>query len=342
MLFFELIQVAIGTRETLSSTPTVKEWNNLYEQSQKQALTGIAFSAISKLPKEQRPDLSLCWQWSEDAKQIEENNQQNKKRCEQLIRRLKSDGLEGLILKGQSHLQYYPEEIRNLRTSGDIDVWVYNILKDDIKYPKRYILEYSQSLLPGNHLCYIHYDFPVFSDIPVELHIRPSFLSNPFYNGRLQKWFDEQKQNADKQTICLLHIYKHLFEEGFGLRQLLDYYYIGLNQQTWIPNECAKFGLTEFAYDIVYVLHKAFDPSIDITGCKTERGEFLLNEILKGGNFGQYDDRIQHNGGATRHAWEKLKHNLRLIQYYPSEVLWEIPFRLYHWCWRTLKLWRFE
>lgn len=342
MLFFELIQVAIGTRRTLSSTPTVQEWEDLYAQSQKQALTGIAFSAISKLPKEQRPELSLSWQWNEDTLLIKENNRQNQKRCEQLLHRLRKDGLEGLILKGQTHQLYYPEELRNLRESGDIDVWIYNVSKEGIKYPKRYILEYCQSLLPGKHLCYIHYDFPVFSDIPVELHIRPSFLLNPIYNSRLQKWFDSQKSNVNIQTICLLHIYKHLFEEGIGLRQLLDYYYIVKQSKSWITAEYARFGLASFAQDIKYVLYSVFDPTIDITECNQERGEFLLKEILIGGNFGKYDHRIHHQGGAIRHAWEKFKHNLRLIGFYPSEVLCEIPFRLYHWSWRTFKLWKLE
>jgi len=33
MLFFELLQVAVGNRERLSQVPTAVEWSDLYEES---------------------------------------------------------------------------------------------------------------------------------------------------------------------------------------------------------------------------------------------------------------------------------------------------------------------
>lgn len=70
-------------------------------------------------------------------------------------------------------------------------------------------------------------------------------------------------------------------------------------------------------------------------------GKFLPDEIMKAGNFGKYDDRIKHGGTQTQHAWEKTKHNLRLLAHYPGEVLWEPFFRVYHWIWRRFELWRY-
>lgn len=71
-------------------------------------------------------------------------------------------------------------------------------------------------------------------------------------------------------------------------------------------------------------------------------GQFLLNEIMQAGNFGKHDTRISRDGGKTRHAWEKLKHNFRLVGHYPEEVLWEPVFRVYHWIWRRFELWKHE
>lgn len=81
-----------------------------------------------------------------------------------------------------------------------------------------------------------------------------------------------------------------------------------------------------------------------------KEGKFLLAEIMQAGNFGKYDERIARGSKSfmgfkvscsISHAIEKTKHNLRLLKHYPEEVLWEPFFRVYHWIWRKLELWRY-
>ena len=71
-------------------------------------------------------------------------------------------------------------------------------------------------------------------------------------------------------------------------------------------------------------------------------GEFLLQEILKAGNFGKYDERLKEETGAgtMKHALAKTKHNMRLFEYYTEEVIFEPFFRVYHYIWRRFRLWR--
>lgn len=42
-----------------------------------------------------------------------------------------------------------------------------------------------------------------------------------------------------------------------------------------------------------------------------------------------------------REGIEKTKHNLRLVRHYPEEAICEPFFRVYHFLWRKLSLWRF-
>ena len=45
-LFFELMQVALGTRICLSHTPSADEWGELYAMAKKQSLVGICFAGV--------------------------------------------------------------------------------------------------------------------------------------------------------------------------------------------------------------------------------------------------------------------------------------------------------
>lgn len=373
-LFFELIQVALQVRSSLSTTPTKEKWMELYDICQKQAMLGIAYAGIELLPQSQKPDLSILWPWSNDVKSIEEENLVHQKRCKLLLNNLYRDGFNAIIIKGQSLLPYYPKHLQNRREPGDIDVWVTSNKDTPSSTPLKQIIDYAQRTLPNQYLCYIHYDFHVFSDVEVELHIRPSFVCNPFYNHRLQKWFrvlaskiavrGSKQANIDLYTtkqideeeqaiILLLHIYKHMFETGIGFRQLLDLHLVLCSNPASNISNIQKtlkgFGVSLFFDDIIYVLHHTFKyvpkgilTPLQFTPLQIKRGEFLLKEIVQAGNFGHHDARINHQGGQVRFAWEKLKHNLRLMHYYPQEVLWEPFYRLYHWIWRTLQLWRFE
>ena len=55
-LFFELIQVAIGTRISLSHMPSADEWGELYDMAKKQSLVGICFAGIQKLVNSEKED----------------------------------------------------------------------------------------------------------------------------------------------------------------------------------------------------------------------------------------------------------------------------------------------
>lgn len=378
--FFELLQVAIGNRLMLSVVPSAEEWQSIYDLSKKQALTGIAFRGCEKLPAGQRPPMLLFIKWSGMAIKLKEKNQDISQKCVEVTEMFKRDGFDACVLKGQGNLANYPEDLGCYRTPGDIDVW----LTPSVSYKKpiRSVVDYVNSIASGRFICYIHTDFSAIRGTEIEVHIRPSFLCSPLRNKRLQKWFDDEKtrsfplrggqtvgdsisfpipSNSFNAVYQLLHIYKHLFEEGIGLRQILDYYFVikrlmmkdegshsmndrRLRMKDEIMNTLERFGMKKFAGAIMYVLQTVFAMPQEYMLCAPDKreGQFLLNEIMQAGNFGKHDTRISHDGGKTKHAWEKLKHNFRLVGHYPEEVLWEPVFRVYHWIWRRFDLWRFE
>ena len=48
-LFFELIRVAIGKQDSLSRTPSAKEWKHLFKIAERQRLLGICFYGVKKV-----------------------------------------------------------------------------------------------------------------------------------------------------------------------------------------------------------------------------------------------------------------------------------------------------
>ena len=87
------------------------------------------------------------------------------------------------------------------------------------------------------------------------------------------------------------------------------------------------------------------DERLMITDCtwllcepNEREGKKLFEEIMEGGNFGQYDtrDAALKKDGMVKHGVWKLKRVMRLVRSYPEEALWEPVFRVWHLGWRLL------
>ena len=351
-LFFHLIRCGIGKQRELPYTPSHDEWQKLFEIAKKQTLAGIAFTAVERLPQQQRPPKEIILQLYTLCENIKKQNSELDKKCAIVSAKFKSEGFNNCILKGQGIAQLYPNP--SLRTPGDIDIWLGGSEKEIIEYVKKY--------LPNSLPIYHHIDFPILPGLEIEVHYRPSWLYNPFANKRLQRFFEENAATqfgnsitttggcsfpvptvAFNRVYILLHIYRHLFQEGIGLRQLLDYYFVldhGFSQEE--GKECAKtlkeLGLEKFAAATTYILQEKFglEREKQIIAPDNRRGEFLLNEVMTAGNFGKYDTRYSmvSKENEFAHFLNSMKRIARLIFQYPSETLWSPYFKIWHYFWR--------
>ena len=350
-LFFALIRCGIGKENTLSYSPTPTQWEELFDISKKQTLAGIAFAGIERLPAEQRPPKEIIFQWYTLCESIKRKNIELNKKAALISQKFKSEGFCNCILKGQGIAQLYPNPL--LRTPGDIDIW--------LDGGEKKVLEYVKKIFPNCSPTYHHVDFPVSKEVDIEIHYRPSWMYNPFTNKRIQNFYSEQANSqfcnvittsegtftapdtAFNSVYILHHIYRHLFSEGIGIRQVLDYYFVMRQEITEDEKrmhikKLKKFGLYKFASAMSYVLQRIFaleDKYIIIAPDKKE-GEFLLNEIMAAGNFGMYDTRYTAttHGLNTAHIRNILKRSLNLLSHYPAETVWTPAFKIWHYFWR--------
>lgn len=399
---FEFLQVAVGNRESLSVGISDADWHRLFEFCKKQALIGVGFTAVEKLHAMGVVcPAALRMQWMALALQIEKRNDLLNEQCRQLTDRYKHDGFSTCILKGQGNCLNYPEGLRTRRIPGDIDVWTAPLCgisvavqtgSNDVEYVTyngfRAVREYvrMQHRIDGYFekpvVRYHHIEAPKMDGTEVEVHFRPCYAHSPLRNWRMQRWFEEHADVCMKNkthmgfavptasvnvVYQMCHLFSHYFDEGLGLRQLMDYYFAlrlwhddvmeckdlqtqgmwceGLGTAVMSKEEVRavlrSFGMKKFASAVMYVLHEVFAIPTNYYICEPneKEGRKLLEEIMKGGNFGQYDERGKElkNGGMVKHGVWKLKRVMRLVRSYPEEALWEPVFRVWHLGWRMLK-----
>ena len=346
-IFFELIQVSLGTRICLSHTPSVDEWGELYCMAKKQSLVGVCFAGVQKLQMQrQEPPEMLYLTWMGMTAKIQQRNEVVTKRCTELQNKLTDVGLDSVIMKGQGVATLYSDNLHGLRQSGDIDILVKGGFANVIENAKKIgrIGKYS----------YVHAEWDVFEDTEVELHYRPSSMRNLINNHRFQKWaesFDQRDYEehcgivtpplAFNRIYLLLHCYRHVIGAGIGLRQLMDYYFclksveLSMQEKADCEKQVRRFGLYRFAGAVMYVLAEVFHLEEKYMICCPDRkeGEYLLKQTLIGGNFGRYDVRVKNNEKDSSIA-RKLFMNLRYALHYPGELLWAPIWRVYAAYWK--------
>ena len=202
---------------------------------------------------------------------------------------------------------------------------------------RKAVIEYvkMQHRLEGNNVSpvirYHHIEAPKMDGTEVEVHFRPCYANSPLRNWRMQRWFNAHADVCMKNktqmgfavptasvnvVYQMCHLFSHYFDEGIGLRQLMDYYFAlrvwhndvmeckdlqsqgmwseGLGTPVMSADEVMSvlrsFGMGKFASAVIWVLHEVFAmPALCYICEPNEReGKKLLEEIMKGGNFGQY------------------------------------------------------
>lgn len=354
------LRYSLGDKADLSIVVTKTDWRQLYTFASNQAIIGICFDGINRLGQEYSEELkknpierNLLMTWMGAAQQIHRQNIKVNKVASKLYSMLREDGLRCCILKGQGNALMYSNAYS--RNPGDIDVWVNASREQITEYAKKHFEI-------GDDIRYHHLETSL-DGVPVELHFFPGIMNNSIYNARLQKWF---KRNADLQCsnvvslpdgigeiaipttafnviYQLTHLYHHFFDEGIGMRQIIDYYYVVNNDELLVirdtlQKELKHLGLWKFAGAVMYVLHEALGISEEkmIVPMDEKRGKLLLAEILNGGNFGKHFTQYGHftQQGMAKKYFLKIWRNMHFVRYYPAEALCEPIFRTWHFFWR--------
>ena len=235
-IFFDFLRFCIGSAKEIPGSLKEVDWKELYAIAKKQCLVGVLFDGIKMLPAEHvGMEKELLLHWMAESQMLEMANVRLNDAAIKVSEWFRKKGFRTCILKGQGNALMYPNPYS--RTPGDIDIWV--------EGGDKRVISFVRSISPHEKACYHHIEFPSYKGVEVEVHYRPSFLLCFWHNRKLQKYYERVKEEQFSHRVMLgeqgeiaiptmefnlifqlTHIYAHLMNEGIGLRQLVDYYYV--------------------------------------------------------------------------------------------------------------------
>ena len=303
-LFFELLRVAIGQMDCLSRGPLAEEWHRIYHVAQYHGLTEVCYRGVERLfDYGLRVPQDLSIDWMADAEAIRESKELLNSRREKLVRKLGERKIRAAVMNGAQ--------------SPSIDVFVDCSMDRAIKFARQ---TGQQEIRCG----YTSLALNAWEGTSVNLHYRVLSVRNPWANGRMQKWFAQNKELMFSQgdndiyvptltmnAICMLQTFQQRLLSGKAtMSLLLDYYHVlsqlggefqAFKDGSDMANTLETLGLTQLAAGVMWVLQEtlALDRKCMLCEPLAEEGRFILKELM-----------------AEERSWWDL------VRHYPMEMMW--------------------
>ena len=184
--------------------------------------------------------------------------------------------------------------------------------------------------------------------MPIDVHVTPLKFYCPKYHKRLQRWIADNKKyqfeykihlTGIERDVCvptakfnavylLGHMLIHFYDEGIGLRHLVDYYYVLKNfaasdeERDQIVGVLKSLGMLRFAKAVMWIEKEVLGlPEQYILVAPDKKlGESFLKDVLDGGNFGKYSQRYKGKNGFYWKGMVEAKRVLALSNIAPCEA----------------------
>ena len=343
--FLDLVKLSLNDIPVPESLMDEIDWDEIYAHAKNQAVVGIVFDAIKKLPQTKKPQLGLFLKWFGQTKSISNLNYVANQGIKEVVGKYRQEGLDAVLLKGQGLAQYYPNPTQ--RQPGDIDLYFFDRYNDANKTAATWE---DVVFLPDTSY---HRAF-FYKGIQVENHL----VYVDFYNNRNRKaWKKIEKEipltsheeldidgfriKVPQPQINVLYVFlhsmHHMLQVGIGLRQICDWVCLWKCKHQEIDNEllidCVKRLRIERSFTaMAYIaeeylgLEKGIIPFDTSTKRAAKDGKMMICDIIESGNFG-HNTEIMKGFERNKHFnnlksyYLALIRQIRLYNLYPSEVI---------------------
>ena len=125
----------------------------------------------------------------------------------------------------------------------------------------------------------------------------------------------------------------------------MDYYFVLkitslLDDKSKSLDAIEPFGMKRFARGVMWIMQHVcgLEDQFLLYESDEKEGNYILEQIMTGGNFGHYDERLRtdKSKGKVGAVTMILNHNLHLLSHYSADVIWAPMWIGYHWCWKRI------
>lgn len=342
-LFIELVQVALGKRNELSRMPTAVEWEKIFDEAQRQAISGLMIDGLERLPDSYRPPQNLLFECIGTAQIIEQNNRLHRSVLIKTKKCLQEGGVDVAFMKGLICGARYNNPQR--RQCGDIDF----VVAPDC-------FEKTLNLLEGigevdRTLVHEHHGMAFVDGVQLEPHYKVHNYQNPKVDKAMRVMFAEvfpsRLDNVvlDSEEIpvfppafeCALlvgHMVNHVYAEGLGLRQVIDFWMFLKKEHEAVKSEECKRYLRMMQMERTFRIFSCLCEvylglphellGLDYTTKEEQFATKLMDDILVVGNFGRGVDYLGRNKAMMplkSYLWV-FKRCIKLGYLCPVEARW--------------------
>lgn len=306
--FLSLVRAGLWEREVRLLPFEGVDLARVYELAQEQSVVGLVAAGLEHIQDVKVPQ-EVALSFAGVTLQFEHRNKAMNAFVTELMVKLRSAGVNALLVKGQGIAQFYERPL--WRAAGDVDLLVD---ADCYEYAKSVVLPWADSV-EQEYTSFKHIGMTM-NGYLVELHgslrtrlskrvdrFIDSVQADVLRNGRVRVWrngdTDVLVPAPDDDVIFLFtHILHHFFIEGIGIRQICD-----LCRFLWTYRDTLDRGLLERRFHAMGLLSewRAFAAlAVDWLGMPVEamplysasrrwsrKGCRILTFVLECGNFGR-------------------------------------------------------
>lgn len=355
-LLLLLLRAALFEEKIDASKFVEADWKRIFNLSDIQTVSSLVLDGIGMLP---HSVLQITFDKKmmlfAKMQRMEQINTLHRCVIVKIDKALKAEGIQAVFMKGQTVALRYPNPLH--RTPGDIDFVV--ALKDFER-----TMAVMEKIGKVDHgLVHEHHGMAWVDGVTVEPHYKVHNYQCPSTDHAMQEMFasifPSELSSADmdgyavpvfpptfESVFLISHMVNHVYEEGLGLRQVIDY--------AMFLSSCAdKIDWLQH-YEYLHRMHMERAWRIFTCICVDYLGmslpsqvepfshqekmwaEKMMTDIMRVGNFGRGEYIFQHQG--LMDAWKNYcwvaKRCIRLEFVCPSEARWWMISKLKRFFWK--------
>ena len=355
-LLFLLLRAALFEEKIDASKFVEADWKQIFYLSDIQTVSSLVLDGIGMLPHS-------ILQISFDKKmmlfakmqRMEQINTLHRCVIVKIDKALKAEGIQAVFMKGQTVALRYPNPLH--RTPGDIDFVV--SLKDFDR-----TMAVMEKIGKVDHgLVHEHHGMAWVDGVTIEPHYKVHNYQRPSTDQAMQEMFSSvfpsKLSYADidgyevpvfsptiESVFLTSHMVNHVYEEGLGLRQVIDYAMFlhhcadkidWLQHHEYLHQMRMERAWRIFTCICVDYLGMSLPSQVESFSHQEKMwAEKMMTDIMRVGNFGRGEYVFQHRGfidAFNNYCWvAKRCWNLGFVC--PSEARWWIISKVKRFFWK--------